>query len=60
MKLPYRGNGYLDEAEEVGRCLAAGRTESAIMSLADSLAIAETLDGIRERWGLVYPADARS
>lgn len=54
---PYRGNGYVDEAEEVGRCLAAGRLESAIHPLDRSLAIARTLDRIREPWGLVYPAD---
>ena len=58
IELPYRGNGYAHEAEEVGRCLAAGRRESEIMPLDDSLAIADTLDRIRARWGLVYPMEA--
>lgn len=57
LALPYRGNGYVDEAEEVGRCLAAGQTESPLMPLEDSLAIAETLDRIRVEWGLVYPME---
>ena len=58
LELPYRGNGYVDEAEEVGRCLAAGELESAVMPLDDSLAIAETLDRIRAEWGLAYPMEA--
>lgn len=58
LDLPYAGNGYGGEAEEVGRCLAAGRLESTLMPLEDSLAIAETLDRIRAEWGLVYPMES--
>jgi predicted dehydrogenase len=43
------------EIEEVHRCLDAGLTESAIMPLADSLAIASTLDRARAAIGLSYP-----
>lgn len=44
------GNGMNYEAEEVMRCLRAGRFESAIMPLDDSLAAMQTLDRIRAGW----------
>ncbi len=43
----YGGNGYHYEADEVRRCVEAGLTESAIMPLDDSIAVAQTLDDIR-------------
>ncbi len=43
------------EIDEVHRCLDAGRTESAIMPLADSLALASTLDHARAAIGMSYP-----
>ncbi|UZF94389.1 Gfo/Idh/MocA family protein [Bosea sp. NBC_00550] len=43
----YRGNGYHYEADEVRRCVEAGRTESAVMPLDDSLAVARTMSRIR-------------
>ena len=45
---PYAGNGYHYEAEEVARALSEGLTESPIMPLADSIAVAETLDLARQ------------
>lgn len=48
---PYAGNGYHYEAEEVARCVAAGTMESPDMPLADSIAVAETLDQIRAAIG---------
>jgi len=53
----FRGNGYNYEIEEVGRCLAAGRTESKTMPLDDSLAVIETMDALRAQWGVRYPDD---
>ena len=44
---PFTGNGYHYEADEVARCVAAGLTESPIMPLADSLAVAATVDAVR-------------
>jgi predicted dehydrogenase len=44
---PYRGNGYQYQAEEVAACVAAGRTESTIMPLADSIAVLDVVDQIR-------------
>lgn len=47
--------GYAFEAEEVGRALSAGLTESADITLDESLDIMWLLDKIREQWGLRYP-----
>ena len=44
---PFTGNGYHYEADEVARCVRAGLTESATMPLADSLAVAATVDAVR-------------
>ncbi|WP_445667151.1 Gfo/Idh/MocA family protein [Paenibacillus sp. FSL E2-8871] len=49
--------GYCFEAEEVGRCLQAGFTESPVMSLDESLAILQLLDQVRAQWGLKYPGE---
>ena len=54
---PMAGNGLHYEAEEVHRCLRAGLHESAVMPLADSCAIAHTLDRAREQIGLRYPGE---
>jgi predicted dehydrogenase len=43
----FRGYGLRFEAEEVARCLAAGRAESALMPLDDTVAVLETADRIR-------------
>ncbi|HET6428984.1 MAG TPA: Gfo/Idh/MocA family oxidoreductase [Phycisphaerae bacterium] len=55
--LPREGNGYNYEAEEVGRCLRAGRTESDVMPLAETLSVMRTLDAIRAAFGLKYPME---
>ena len=55
--LPYEGNGYQHEAEEVMRCLRAGKLESETMPLDETLATMQTLDEIRAQWGLKYPME---
>ncbi len=55
--LPPLGRGYAHEAAEVMACLRAGRTESAIMPLDETLAIMQTLDAVRAQIGLRYPAE---
>ena len=54
---PVAGNGYNYEAAEVAACLRAGKTESAVMPLDETLAIMRTLDRIRAQWGLKYPME---
>lgn len=47
--------GYAFEAEEVGRCLLAGETESSAITLGESLGIMQLLDQVRAQWGVKYP-----
>ena len=51
------GNGYECEAAEVARCVREGKLESDLMSHRDTLANMQTLDAIREQWGLKYPME---
>ena len=53
----YEGSGLRFQAEEVHRCLADGRLESAIMPLDETLSIARTMDTIRAAIGLAYPGE---
>ncbi len=58
IRIRHEGNGFNYQAEEVARCIAAGEKESPTMPLDESLAIMETLDALRQSWGLKYPGDA--
>jgi len=51
------GYGYQFEARHVTECLRDGLKESPVMRFNDSLLLMETLDRIRERCGIRYPAD---
>ena len=46
--------GYHWEADEVMRCLDAGKTESPVVPLTFSLELMRTLDRIREAAGIVF------
>jgi len=52
---PMDGNGYVYEIEEVHQCLRAGKTESHLMPLDDSLRLMALMDELRSAWKLVYP-----
>jgi predicted dehydrogenase len=52
-----RGGGYTYEAEAFMDAIRSGRRDSEIMPLSESLAILETMDQIRERWGMRYPVE---
>lgn len=54
---PYIGNGYSHEAMEVAACVQAGKTESAVMPLDESLSIMEILDTVRSQLGMKYPME---
>ena len=47
--------GYEHEAAEVIACLRAGKTESDVMPLDESVAIAAAIDEVRRQIGLIYP-----
>ncbi|MDP9435493.1 MAG: Gfo/Idh/MocA family oxidoreductase [Actinomycetota bacterium] len=49
---PQLGGGYAHELVEVTACLQAGRTESAVMPLADTLAVQEVLQQAAEQLGV--------
>jgi predicted dehydrogenase len=57
IEVPVTGNGFNYEAAEVMRCLEAGKTESDIMPLDETISVLSTMDGIREAWGLRYPGE---
>jgi len=57
IEVPHDGNGYNYEAMEVGDCLRAGRLESDVMPLDETLSLMRTMDAIRSQWGLKYPME---
>ena len=57
VELPYEGNGYNYEVQEVVSCLLQGKRESDVMPLKESLEIMKTMDQIRKEIGLVFEAD---
>ncbi len=54
---PQVGGGLRYQAAEVGRLLRAGRLESDVMPLDETVSIMETLDEVRRQIGLVYPCE---
>jgi len=51
------GFGYQYQARHAGECLRSGLTESPVMSHQHSIDLIETLDAIRAKAGIHYPAD---
>ncbi|HOI32812.1 MAG: Gfo/Idh/MocA family oxidoreductase [Bacteroidales bacterium] len=57
--IPYVGNGYFHEIEEVNHCLLANAIESTKMPHQMSLNLIKLMDEIRKQTDLHYPADDR-
>ncbi len=57
IEIPFKGNGYENEAMEVMRCLREGKLESDVVPLSESLSVVETMDSLRAQWGLKYPME---
>jgi len=55
---PPQGTGYSHELVEVAECVRAGRTESSVMPLADTLAVQRILNEASERLGVFHSEDA--
>ncbi len=53
----YEGEGLRFQVHEVHRCLAEGRTESTVVPLDESVAIATVLDAVRAQIGVSYPGE---
>ncbi|APD07652.1 inositol 2-dehydrogenase [Flavobacteriaceae bacterium UJ101] len=54
LDIPYIGNGYFHEIEEVNHCILKGYTESAKLPLSLSYNLSTLLDKVREKIGLNY------
>jgi len=54
---PFPGNGYQYVAMEAANCILAGKTESTIMPLDETLRIMQTMDEVRSQIGLKYPME---
>ncbi len=54
---PIVGQGLRYQVAEVHRCLRAGALESPVISHADTLSLAGTMDQIRDRIGVRYPGE---
>ena len=57
MSFPLEGTGFNYEAAAVMECLREGKLEHEVMPLDESVDIMRTMDGLRERWGIVYPTE---
>jgi predicted dehydrogenase len=57
VEMPLEGNGYNYQAKEVMNCMRAGKTQSKIMPLDETLSIMKTMDSIRKQWALEYPME---
>ena len=55
VSVPHVGSGLRHQANEVGRCLQTGLTESPILPLTKTISIMETIDEIARQIGLHYP-----
>jgi len=52
---PHRGRGLRHQAVEVMECVRAGRSESEVMPLDETVTIMRTMDEVRRQIGLAYP-----
>ncbi|GGE24755.1 Gfo/Idh/MocA family protein [Psychroflexus planctonicus] len=53
-ELPYQGNGYIHEIEEVNSCIQQGKTESNLLSHQFSLDLVKILEDVKKQIGLTY------
>ena len=56
-EVPEQINGYEYQFAECAGCIAAGKTESESMPLADSIYVMEFMDSLRKQWGMAYPQE---
>lgn len=57
VNIPFDINGFEYEIRESSRCVKLGLNTSDVLSERDSLTVLETMDKIRESWGLVFPGE---
>ena len=54
---PSIGVGFEEEIIESCKCIAAGKTQSDIHPMTDSIKILEIMDTVRKQNGIVYPSE---
>ena len=60
LEFPHAGySGFTYEIAEAADCVRAGKTESEILPLDESVSISETDEKLRNGWGLYYPCDKK-
>jgi predicted dehydrogenase len=58
VSLPYgEGENFKFEIAHAMECIAAGKLESDIMPLSETLAVMQTMDALRAQWGLLYEGE---
>ena len=57
IELPHTGNGYNYQADEVMRCIRAGKLESDVMPLDESLCLMRVMDELRAQWKMCFPSE---
>lgn len=55
LDLPFIGNGYVAEVAHVAECIQAGLIESPIVTWEASRSLINTMDQLRQSWGITYP-----
>ena len=55
IEMPYESSGLNYEAAEVMRCIRAGKLESEVLPLRETLETMKMMDHIRSQWDLKYP-----
>ncbi|MCA9883601.1 MAG: Gfo/Idh/MocA family oxidoreductase [Anaerolineae bacterium] len=59
-EFPFESTGYQFEAAEVNAGIRAGKLESDIMPLSETLALMKLMDGVRHEWGVLYPVEQQA
>lgn len=57
VEAPFAVNGFEYQIREAAACVRAGRTESAVMRPADTLAVLRLMDEARAQWGLRFAGE---
>ncbi len=60
VRLPHRINGFEFQIEEVQRCIKAGKLESSLMPISDTIDNLHVLDEVRKQVGISYSFEMRS
>ena len=60
IRVPQQITGYEYQFEACRQALREGLSEPREMSHAETLYIMELMDGLRQKWGVRYPMDAKS